>query len=132
MSNEQVQAEQDSPKNLIILAAVVATCVAVIVMVVGVDQFYRFAVQDEINAKQQEPVSPAKRELRASEAAKLGKYQWVDRSKGVVRIPLADARALTLRDWASRPETMPAPAEAVPAPAPAPAPAAPQPKKGGK
>jgi hypothetical protein len=125
MSHEQVQAEQDSPQNLIILAAVVATCVAVVVMVVGVDQFYRFAVQDEIDAKQQQPVSPLKRELRAAEAARLGKYQWVDKEKGVVRIPLAEARALTLRDWANRPETLPAPAEA-PAPAPAPV------KKGGQ
>lgn len=120
MSHEQVQAEQDKPQNFFILAAVVATCVAVVVMVVGVDQFFRFAVQDEINVKQQQVVSPAKRELRASEAAKLGKYQWVDKAKGVVRIPLADARALTLRDWANRPETMPAPADAAAAPAAAP------------
>lgn len=126
MSDDKVLAEQDNPHNLIILGAVVVTCVALVVMVLGVDQFYRFAVEDEVGTKQLQVTSPARRELKAVEQARLGKYQWVDQAKGVVRIPVADAKALTMRDWASRPDTMAAPAApAVPA-----APAAP--RKGGK
>jgi hypothetical protein len=38
-------------------------------------------------------------ELRAAEASELTTYGWVDRSKGVVRLPIAEAVQLTLRDW---------------------------------
>jgi hypothetical protein len=64
-------------------------------------------------------------DLRAAEANELENYGWVDQTKGVVRLPIADAMQLTLRDWQnptaarsnliSRVEK----ATAVPAPAPA-------------
>jgi hypothetical protein len=38
-------------------------------------------------------------DLRAAEASELGSYGWVDQSKGVVRLPIAKAMKLTLRDW---------------------------------
>ena len=64
-------------------------------------------------------------DLRAAEANELENYGWVDQTKGVVRLPIADAMQLTLREWQnpaaarsnliSRVEK----ATAVPAPAPA-------------
>ena len=38
-------------------------------------------------------------ELRAAEANELENYGWVDQAKGVVRLPIAAAMQLTLREW---------------------------------
>jgi hypothetical protein len=38
-------------------------------------------------------------ELRAAEASELTTYGWVDQPKGVVRLPIAEAMQLALRDW---------------------------------
>ncbi len=38
-------------------------------------------------------------ELRAAEASELGSYGWVDQAKGVVRLPIAEAMQLALREW---------------------------------
>ena len=38
-------------------------------------------------------------ELRAAEASELDTFGWVDQGKGVVRLPIAEAMKLTLRDW---------------------------------
>ena len=38
-------------------------------------------------------------DLRAAEGSELKSYGWVDQAKGVVRLPIAEAMQLTLRDW---------------------------------
>jgi len=38
-------------------------------------------------------------DLRATEATELESYGWVDQAKGVVRLPIAEAMKLALRDW---------------------------------
>jgi hypothetical protein len=38
-------------------------------------------------------------DLRAAEASELESYGWVDQAKGVVRLPVAEAMKLALRDW---------------------------------
>ena len=38
-------------------------------------------------------------DLRAAEASELGSYGWIDPAKGVVRLPIAEAMKLTLREW---------------------------------
>jgi hypothetical protein len=38
-------------------------------------------------------------DLRAAEASELESYGWVDQGKGVVRLPIAEAMKLALRDW---------------------------------
>jgi hypothetical protein len=38
-------------------------------------------------------------ELRAAEAEELSTYAWLDQAKGVVRLPIAVALKLTLREW---------------------------------
>ena len=38
-------------------------------------------------------------DLRAAEASELGTYGWVDPAKGIVRLPIAEAMKLTLREW---------------------------------
>ena len=38
-------------------------------------------------------------DLRAAEASELDSYGWVDQGKGIVRLPIAEAMKLTLREW---------------------------------
>ena len=38
-------------------------------------------------------------DLRATEVGELASYGWLDQPKGVVRLPIADAMQLALRDW---------------------------------
>jgi len=38
-------------------------------------------------------------ELHAAEASELASYGWVDQGKEVVRLPIAEAMKLALRDW---------------------------------
>ena len=38
-------------------------------------------------------------ELRAAEASELNSYAWLDQGKGIVRLPIAEAMKLTLREW---------------------------------
>lgn len=62
------------------------------------------------------------RDLRAEEARTLDNYQWVDKSAGVVRIPIEEAMKLTVqRGLASRPASAPAAAPAASAGTAAPA-----------
>jgi hypothetical protein len=38
-------------------------------------------------------------DLRAAEADELSTFAWLDQSKGIVRLPIAEALKVTLRDW---------------------------------
>jgi len=116
MSDEQVRVEGDNPKNIIITASIVIVSVVLIVMVIGVNQWFGFAVRDEVTTKQLATEPADKRALRAQEAAHLSRYQFVDREKGVVRIPVERARELVVQDWGKVAEAPAAAAEAVVAP----------------
>lgn len=111
MSEERVLAEVDNPKILVIVGAVVFTCLVLVVMVIGVDQFYKFTIQEQLTEKVLAPENPQLRGLRADETARLTRYQWVDKDAGIVRIPLDRAIELTLRDWPTRPTGLAAPVD---------------------
>lgn len=129
MSDEQVRAEGDNPNNLIIIGAVGVVVVVFLAIVIGVGQWFGFAAREAIDQKQLAPESSQLRALRADEQAKLNRYQWVDKSAGVVRIPLDEAAKLTLRDWPARQDgTVAPPAPAAPTAPAAPAPAIPEKK----
>lgn len=68
-------------------------------------------------------------ELRAANADALNNYGWVDQGKGIVRLPIARAMELTLKEWqdpAAARAALIAREEKAAAPAPA---AAPQPSQ---
>src|SRR5262249_59979556 len=96
-------AEYDSPKNSMILAMVIGTVISLVVVVLGIAQFFDMSVRDEIESKVLSQPSSALRDLRASEQAHLSRYAWVDQKAGIVRLPLDRAVELTLRDWEKRP-----------------------------
>ena len=119
--------EQDKPKNLLILGYTLAICAVLVATVIFVDQYLKADVRHEYEKKVLEAPAVDYRDLRASEDARLGRYVYVDQTKGIVRLPKERARELVLKEWASRPDgvvapaaTPGAPAPAAPAPAPAP------------
>jgi len=72
-------------------------------------------------AKRAEAREKKLHDARNAAAQELNSYAWVDKGKGIARIPIDRAMELTLRDLASK---KPAPANPIEAPAPTAAPAA--------
>jgi len=95
-------AEDDNTNLRAVTIWYVGICVAVVVLVVFIWQYFSIQVRKEMDAKVFSAESTELREVRAAEQAQLTKYQWVDKNAGVVRIPLERAKELTLRDWSSR------------------------------
>lgn len=95
-------AAPDKPNNLAILAGMVATIVAFTLMVIGCRELYLQILTVEQDKKINVP-NEQLAALRADEQSKLSRYQWSDQAAGVVRIPVARAIELTLRDWKTRP-----------------------------
>jgi len=71
-------------------------------------------------AKRAEAREKKLNDARNTATGELNSYAWVDKGKGIARIPIDRAMQLTLRDLASK---KPAPANPIEAPAPTPAPA---------
>jgi hypothetical protein len=85
--------------------------------VIGTREFFNGLVRSEKQAKVGDPVSSLLTDLRKTEQAHLTSYQWVDKDKGLVRMPSDKARDLVLAKYRATPmETPPAPAPAPPAP----------------
>jgi hypothetical protein len=72
-------------------------------------------------AKRAEAREKKLNDARNAATQELNSYAWLDKGKGIARIPIDRAMQLTLRDLASK---RPAPANPIEAPAPTPAPAA--------
>src|SRR5216110_893126 len=73
-------------------------------------------------AKRAEAREKKLNDARNTATGELNSYAWVDKGKGIARIPIDRAMQLTLRDLASK---KPAPANPIETPAPTPAPVAP-------
>src|SRR5436309_6988333 len=76
---------------------------------------------DTYEAKRAEAREKKLNDARNAATKELNSYAWVDKGKGIARIPIDRAVQLTLRDLASK---KPAPANPIETPAPTPAPAA--------
>lgn len=123
--HDVTRAEADAVKSGTILLLVVVTVATLIVVVLGIVQFFDVSARDEIDQKMNGQPNSALRDLRALEKERLSRYVWVDQAAGKVRIPVERALELTLRDWEKRPSGIVEVNDNPPAPAPGAAPAAP-------
>ncbi|WP_437295454.1 hypothetical protein [Sorangium sp. So ce426] len=98
----EAQAEVDRPNNSLIFVIVIATLLSIVVTVLFVNEIFKATMEREISTKVLEPPSSGVRSLRAWEKERLSHYQWADEKKGVVRIPVDQAVALTLKDYQER------------------------------
>ncbi|KYF86136.1 hypothetical protein BE20_29990 [Sorangium cellulosum] len=113
---EHEHAEADRPPNSLIFVIVIATLLSLVVTVLFVNEVFKATMEREISSKVLEPPNSALRGLRAMEKERLGHYQWASEKDGVVRIPVDQAVALTLKAYQEKRIGQPLPgASAAPA-----------------
>jgi hypothetical protein len=96
------RAELDRPRTGVIAAWIAGTLIAVVAVVIGVNEVFHRVMGAEVSAKVLAQSSTELRELRAEEQARLSRYRWVSRKDGVVRIPLDRAIELTVAEYRAR------------------------------
>jgi len=79
----------------IVGGVIVVTLVAILL---GVQAYYDSVLEQQIFVKQLEPVSAQLTVLRAREDAQLHSYQYIDRAKGTVRLPIERAMDLLIQE----------------------------------
>ncbi len=95
-------AQIHKPPTFLVGVALGGALLLVALAVIALVQYAGFAVQDELDAKVLTRPSPELSALREREVSRLSTYQWVDKDKGIARIPVDRALELTLRDWSRR------------------------------
>jgi hypothetical protein len=96
-----------------------ATLLGLVVIILALQAYVDRSEQQQIFQKVLEPVSEDLRNLRAREDAQLHSFQYVDRAKGAVRIPVERAIELLEKEYAEG--RVEYPMRPVPVPPPAPA-----------
>lgn len=98
---DEAAVEADKPDTRLMFVLVNVIIIALVGMVVAGRQIFVSSVSAEIDKKVNQNTGGATelREVRAQEDGRLGHYQWANQQDGVVRIPVARARELVLRDW---------------------------------
>lgn len=120
-NEEHLVAEADRVNAGVIGLITAVIMGAVVVVVIGVYSFFGQTFRGEVEKKQLTVEDPTLHGIRAMEVAHLGKYQWIDQAKGVVRIPKDRAKELVLADYgkmAAYQPGMPGPAASATAPEP--------------
>ncbi len=107
--HSETRLEADRPRNLSIALAILVGVLVVGGMIRGVDEFVHLSIREEQAAKLG-AAPDALRTLRAQEAGRAARYQWIDRATNVVRIPAERALEIVLRERAAVPEGTTAPA----------------------
>lgn len=90
--------ERTEPRTGLIALLGGATVIALVLIVAGVEGYYDHVRDQQIFVKQLEPVSEDLKALRAREAAQLHSYQYIDRAKGTVRLPIERAMDLVIEE----------------------------------
>lgn len=101
-THDTVMAEKDTPNNLLIVGAILIAIAFFLSIIIGIIQFFGFAMREELDTKVYAVDSVQRRQLDVTVEERLKGYQWVNKTDGVVRIPLERASELTLRDWKAR------------------------------
>lgn len=101
--SESVQTgyERGEPKSWMIVAWGAGTVLALVLVIAGIQFYFDRVKEQQVYQKQMEPVSADLLSLRAKEDAHLHSYAYVDRNKGVVRIPINRAMELLAKEAAA-------------------------------
>ena len=90
--------ERSEPRAGFIAAIGGAIMITLVLVIAGVQAYYDHVRDQQIFVKQLEPVSEDLKALRAREAQQLHSYQYIDRAKGTVRIPIERAMDLLIQE----------------------------------
>lgn len=107
--------EPRGPAIAVVLLIFVAVLVAVYF---GVDYYFTYIKEKEVYEKVLAPTSEILRNVRNRENWNLNTWQYLDRNKTVVRIPIDRAMELTLKDYAANQVSWPTKPAAVKPPEP--------------
>ena len=77
----------------------VAVVLACLIFVGLVWKMRQYAPTEPLGAERGAERAKARMEIQAAEADALHNVGWVDRTKGLVRLPIAEAMKLTEREW---------------------------------
>ncbi|MBS1811053.1 MAG: hypothetical protein JST84_23020 [Acidobacteria bacterium] len=132
MSDEFFDYEHQEPKNNLIAFLLIASCIFVVAVCAFLSWMFIVARDNEHNRKIDQATYKDLQEVRKAEDAKLATYQYIDKEKGIVRIPVERALQLMAEEAkTAAPKTEASPAAAKPevksataTPAPPPAKAA--------
>jgi len=90
-ANSEVDYERSDAKPFILGAALVIGMILVGLALIGVDNFFILAKEKMIFETAMKPESLVLRDVRSREDALLTTYGVVDSTKGIYRIPIAEA-----------------------------------------
>jgi hypothetical protein len=90
--------DSGEPKVRYIGIAGVALFVVLAAIILGVQSYYDSVREQQVFIKQLEPVSQDLKALHAREEADLTQYRYVDREKGMVRLPIDCAMELVVKE----------------------------------
>lgn len=91
--HEEFDFEHQEPKNNLIALLLISSCAALIIIVVLLQWFFDFTKEARVNASGNVRYEELEKQ-RAGEDKKLTTYQYVDKEKGIVQIPVARAMQL--------------------------------------
>lgn len=100
--DEPTRAEPDKVNMTFVAVFVAALLLILVVLVVGILNFFTLQTQAMLKDKVYSVVDPEIQRVRVQESERLNDYRWVDESKGVVQIPVNRALELTRDSWEAR------------------------------
>ncbi len=99
MSDEFFDYENQEPKNNLIAFLLIISSIFVIATLAFLSWMFTVTVDGEQTRKQQSTSNYVELQtLRKNEDAKLSEYQYVDKEKGIVRIPVERAMQLMVEE----------------------------------
>jgi hypothetical protein len=88
------------PNTLVIAASGAVFALALLAGIFALQAYY-YRAEDDENARKVVAVAPEElAQARAQQAEQIHAYRWIDRSKGVVGIPVEEAMDLVVREGA--------------------------------
>lgn len=110
MSEEFFDYEDQEPKNPLIAFLLIISCIFVVAVCALLSWVFIVARDNEHNRKINQATYTDLQNLRKAEDAKLGGYQYLDKDKGVIRIPVERAIQLMAEEAKSTAPKAEAPA----------------------
>lgn len=99
MSEEFFDYENQEPRNNLIAFLLIISCIFIVATLAFLSWMFTATVEGEQNRKQQSNANYVDlQNLRKSEDSKLNEYQYVDKEKGTVRIPVERAIQLMVEE----------------------------------
>lgn len=86
------------PRARVIALFGILTLSFLVLVILALQAYVDYARERQVFVRQLEPVAEDLRSLRAREDAELNSYGYVDREKGIVRIPIRQAMELVIRE----------------------------------